>query len=72
MGGMGKASERLETLQALMERLVAPNLTLDEAKDLRVRLFALTGVNPESASSNMPCDCRRDGPRSPECRHFAA
>ena len=74
MGNMGQSTERMEALQALTDRLLSPELTLAEAKDLQSRVFAITGADrePESACSSRPCDGHRDGSRSPGCRCFAA
>ena len=74
MGNTGQSTERMEALQALTDRLLSPDLTLAEAKDLQSRVIALTGVNREreSAFSFLPCDGHRDGSRSPACRCFAA
>ena len=74
MRNMGQSTEQAETLQALTDRLLSPELTLAEAKDLQSRVFALTGVDREleSTFSSMPCYGHRDGSRSPGCRCFAA
>jgi hypothetical protein len=71
MGKTGQSAERMEALQALTDRLLSPDLTLAEARDLRGRVFDLTGVE-ESALSSLPCDGHRDASRPPGCRCFAA
>jgi hypothetical protein len=68
MVSLGQSTERIETLRALIDRLDSPNLTLEEAKRLRCRLFALTGVDldrvtalgmsPRAASPSIPCEGR--------------
>ena len=43
MDGEARNMERIETLRELLDRLGSPDLTLDEAKPLRDRLFMLLG-----------------------------
>ena len=43
MGGPGETAERIKALQALLDRLCAPDLTLSEAKGVRAGLAALLG-----------------------------
>jgi hypothetical protein len=50
MGVQREQAERIETLRGLIERLSAPNLTLDEAKDLRGRISELLGREDQPAA----------------------
>lgn len=82
MGTTGQTTERIEALRALMDRLVSPDLTLGEAKELRCRLLAMTGQEQDGASapgSAVPAapsprsgEGRRDGIGNPGCRNCAA
>ena len=52
MGVEVKADDRIETLQALLELLGAPDLTLAEAKPLRDRLFTLLGRDERASAAD--------------------
>lgn len=63
MGSFHEKTDRIEALRGLIERLSAPDLTLNEAKDLRERMTALLNrddpatavVVPSLEIGDLPC-----------------
>ena len=82
MENEGQATDRIEALRALMDRLVSPDLTLGEAKLLRCHLLTLTGegrdgdvalgMAPRPRPLAMTCEVRKVEPRFPGCHSCAA
>ncbi len=54
MGSLHEKTDRIEALRGLIERLSAPDLTLNEAKDLRERMTALLNRDDPSPAVGVP------------------
>ncbi len=63
MGSLHEKTDRIEALRGLIERLSAPDLTLDEAKELRERMTALLSRDEPAPTVVVPAVEIGDLPR---------